>query len=93
MRQNLLNFLGVTIAFAAGGAAIVGIVWASTVFGSGILPPDASVSWSQLTVQVVSFSVISGLVVDLVRFIGVRSWRPKPVYRFGMDKFRKGTLA
>ena len=88
-----MKFLGVTIAFAAGGAAMVGIAWLATALGFGVLPGDVQVNWLQLAGQVVSFSVISGLVVDLVRFVGAISWRPKPVYRFGMDKFRKSTPA
>ena len=93
MRQNLLKLLGVTIAFAIGAVVIVGIVWVATLLDYGLALSQASVHWLRLTGQVVSFSVISGLIVDLVRFVGVASWRPKPAYHMGMCKFRKSTTA
>ena len=93
MRQNLFKLLGVTIAFAIGAVAIVGIVWVATAFEYGLEPSQGSVNWLGLTGQGVNFSVISGLIVDLVRFIGVVSWRPKPAYYLGTGKFSKNTIA
>ncbi len=79
-RTTIRNF-GVTLSFAAGSIAVTAIVWLidSSVLGTADATP--AIEWVRVGTLIFSYAVLSGILVDSLRWIGARLLRDNPLIR------------
>jgi hypothetical protein len=93
MKTVIEKHFGVTLAFAAGSSVIVALLVALDAAGAGGDWTRGVDNWSAVGRSIIGTAALAGIVVDALRWIGVRQWSTERKFRLPIRKIIKQNLA